>query len=689
MHRSTRSQRRGGTHRVYPWWPARGLLALSVLLLPCAAHAGGVPPGFLDASTVGAGFNTTDVTATLQAAIDTGQDVWVPNMGSDWIVRPITLTQDNQEVRFENGVVVSANSGEFMGLEDSLFYAPGRSNVTLQGYGATFRMQQADYQQAPYPAAEWRMGIDLRDVTDFSILGLTIEDTGGDGIYLGSLNQTDFNQNVTIQDVVIDNAYRNGVSVISAQDVLIDNTMIVNTGGTAPEAGIDIEPNAETQPIQNIVVRDSIIMGSVRQGMVWGVDNMSNGQQITGTIDNVTFYSNTSDGILMLYGVQPGWTIKDSLFINNGGDGIAVVGGPPSTPIQQVTHSAFSGNVAGPTGGAATLGTGSITGIAPVFVSTDYQNPRFMYLDPTTSAAITQGASDGSYMGARPVIRLGDMNGDGLVNQADAGVMVQALVDRSAYDSHGYPANADFNGDVDQSGSFDLGDLAAFDDLLVGPLTRLPVNDGWVQESSPGSHHNNDGISVWNDDILHDDRRWGLVEFNVAGLSIASLDLNLWSEAIGFSDDNIPLKQSAAIIDISTTGKAFDQLTWNDVVALAKTPLETLGSYDILAPDSDPNAPEYKTSLASAADLAVVQAIADGTGQLVLLLMADDTGSTAYAATWADSETTYGGQPPQLLINGGLAPANASAVPEPGALVLAMLALFGVARANTRRKKMI
>ena len=85
----------------------------------------------------------------------------------------------------------------------------------------------------------------------------------------------------------------------------------------------------------------------------------------------------------------------------------------------------------------------------------------------------------------------------------------------------------------------------------------------------------------------------------------------------------------------------------------------TLGTYDIPSPDTDPGVPEYKSSVASVADVAAVQAIADGSGQLVILMMADNTGATNYSGTWADSETTYGGQPPQLLINGGT-PATAS-----------------------------
>ena len=51
-----------------------------------------------------------------------------------------------------------------------------------------------------------------------SIEGLTIRDTGGDGLYLGSEGRG-YNDNFTVRDVVFDNNYRQGISIISAQNV--------------------------------------------------------------------------------------------------------------------------------------------------------------------------------------------------------------------------------------------------------------------------------------------------------------------------------------------------------------------------------------------------------------------------------------------------------------------------------------
>ena len=54
------------------------------VLLSAAAAGAEIPPGYVDASSYG--YNATDATAALQAAINTGQNVFVPDMGTDWFI---------------------------------------------------------------------------------------------------------------------------------------------------------------------------------------------------------------------------------------------------------------------------------------------------------------------------------------------------------------------------------------------------------------------------------------------------------------------------------------------------------------------------------------------------------------------------------------------------------------------------
>ncbi len=367
-----------------------------------------------------------DATSALQEAITLGgPNIYVPNMGTDWNVEPIFLDRSDRTILFESGVVIAAKEGAFQGTGDSLFRA-GQSidGIRLEGYGATFRMRQSDYESASYTSSEFRMGISLFGVTNFEIVGLTIEDTGGDGIYVGGNFSGGFSENVLIQDVVIDNGYRNGISVVSAKDLLIDNVVIINTGGTAPQAGIDIEPNSPAQFVENVVIRDSIIMANNGSGVLFAVNDAFQTQpgSVTGTLENVTVVSNglLGSGLRMIKGALHDWTIKDSLVVDNTREGFFVTGGDGTTP-HAIEHSALFGNGAGNGAddlvGQATLGTGSRTDTAPVFVSTDPDHPLFMFLDPSTSTDISLGASDGSFMGARGVA--GDFDADANINGSD------------------------------------------------------------------------------------------------------------------------------------------------------------------------------------------------------------------------------------------------------------------------------
>jgi len=215
------------------------------------------------------GFDEDDSTAALQAAINSGASkVIVPYMGSAWIVRPIKLVS-NQEIVFEPGVVVVAKKGEFKGKNDCLFSAIGKKTVTLRGYGATLRMQKEDYAGTNYQRGQWRHVLLFVGCSNVKVLGLTLRDSGGDGIYLGQGNTTSPPcKDILIKDCICDNNYRQGISVISAENLQIANCIFKNTSGHSPSAGIDIEPNGFSNKLANIVVSDCVSENNQGRGFV-------------------------------------------------------------------------------------------------------------------------------------------------------------------------------------------------------------------------------------------------------------------------------------------------------------------------------------------------------------------------------------------------------------------------------------
>lgn len=134
------------------------------------------------------GFEKEDSTAALQAAIRSRVPrLIVGNMGAPWITDRLTCVSD-QEIVFEKGVEVVAKKGAFTGLTDSLFTLSCVTNVTLRGPGVTLRMRRADYTAPPYARAEWRHLLSVMSYVNIRITGLTLAESGGDGIYHCCMN---------------------------------------------------------------------------------------------------------------------------------------------------------------------------------------------------------------------------------------------------------------------------------------------------------------------------------------------------------------------------------------------------------------------------------------------------------------------------------------------------------------------
>lgn len=221
------------------------------------------------------GFDPVNATASIQAALTSGaRRVIVGDCGSPWIVDPIVLV-GNLEVVFEPGVVVEARRGGYKGKSDSLFSAEVCTNLVLRGQGATLRMWQEDYATPAYAPAEWRHCIRLRACVDVRIEGLTLARSGGDGVYVGAGAGGAPCRNVVIRDVVCDGHHRQGISVISAEDLLIERAALINTRGTAPMAGIDFEPNHPSERLVNCVMRDCVLTNNAGGGLLFALHHMN------------------------------------------------------------------------------------------------------------------------------------------------------------------------------------------------------------------------------------------------------------------------------------------------------------------------------------------------------------------------------------------------------------------------------
>ena len=222
------------------------------------------------------GFDPADSTAFLQKALDSGaKRIVIDRQKSPWITEP-RFVRSNCEIVFERGVELVAKKGSFRGKTDSLMTFAGSENVKVSGYGAILRMHRADYDAAPYDKGEWRMSLNLLGSRNVTIEGLTLLESGGDGVYLGVSRKHGRQpcRDIVLRDLIIDRQYRQGISVISARNLLIERCVMRNTWGTPPAAGIDFEPNNQNEELADIVMRDCSFIDNQGVGIEFYVGHL-------------------------------------------------------------------------------------------------------------------------------------------------------------------------------------------------------------------------------------------------------------------------------------------------------------------------------------------------------------------------------------------------------------------------------
>ncbi len=205
------------------------------------------------------GDGRTDDTAAIQAAIDTGKDVFIPP--GTYLVDNIQPAS-NQRIfgvgpdsilkqRFGATFVISINPGS-AGTPDPAnnVHHVTIANITLYGLSETSGF------------SEHKHLMNLNGVSDVTVEGCIFKAFQGDGIYLGSSNTAGIerhNQRVTIRDNVFDgvnNMNRNGVSIIDGDTVILERNRFTRTSKVTMPGAIDIEPDSNAFAIiRNIFIR--------------------------------------------------------------------------------------------------------------------------------------------------------------------------------------------------------------------------------------------------------------------------------------------------------------------------------------------------------------------------------------------------------------------------------------------------
>lgn len=146
-------------------------------------------------------------------------------------------------------------------------------------------------------------GILMTGAQNVNIIGNNIHDFWGDGIDLyGDNANPGVNQNIVIKDNTLNHNRRQGISVENVSGLVFDHNLVENTDGTAPRAGMDIEPANFKDPsmriahditITNNTFRNNNGSGLMTYGLSTHAEGFSDGPS---RISNLTIKNNNFDG---------------------------------------------------------------------------------------------------------------------------------------------------------------------------------------------------------------------------------------------------------------------------------------------------------------------------------------------------------------------------------------------------------
>jgi Right handed beta helix region len=196
----------------------------------------------IDAARMGlVGDGRTDNTAVLQKLLGDGnRTIHIP--AGDYVTGKLEIPK-NTVLLLDPGVVLR-DSGK-LGPYDR-FINILSDNVYIKGQGAKVLANRNSYQ-----GGEQRHGIFIFGASNVVIDGLDSSGTSGDGFYIGGPRGKP-PQHVVLENCSAGYNRRQGLSITSGRDIDVVNCVFSHTRGTAPQFGVDIEPNDPSNPLDGI-----------------------------------------------------------------------------------------------------------------------------------------------------------------------------------------------------------------------------------------------------------------------------------------------------------------------------------------------------------------------------------------------------------------------------------------------------
>lgn len=181
-----------------------------------------------------------------------------------------------QSIDFSGSIIKWSFTNKYSSL---LTFGEGTDNYELVSNVDIKNLTIIGNKQESSEVTEWASGISIRYAKNINIINVNTWYNRGDGINIGGTPKSDgtllISENINIINMTSLYNHRQGCSITEVDRLQILNSEFSYTSGTAPQDGIDIEPNpvkidnviVKYQQCKNIVIKNCIFKSNAGNGI--------------------------------------------------------------------------------------------------------------------------------------------------------------------------------------------------------------------------------------------------------------------------------------------------------------------------------------------------------------------------------------------------------------------------------------
>ncbi|USP40454.1 right-handed parallel beta-helix repeat-containing protein [Acinetobacter sp. XS-4] len=203
--------------------------------------------------------NGEDITSILNNQIQENKTINIPAGDFKIDAETSIILKDNVTVTMSPQTILNVIPNKSSSYQ--VFRIHNVKNVTITG-----GVIVGDKYTHKGVSGDWGMGVEIKDSQNIHISNMSIKKMWGDAIYIGSKGLYN-NDNIYLENLKLDDNRRQGISIISAQNLYANKISISNTSGAAPGSGIDIEPNDNKAFLKNLNFKNIITKNNRGMGI--------------------------------------------------------------------------------------------------------------------------------------------------------------------------------------------------------------------------------------------------------------------------------------------------------------------------------------------------------------------------------------------------------------------------------------